>query len=281
MAEGINLALLPPLDVVKQVDHEAIIKDVVEKAGLENASPSDPAFRVALANTYREVMLRQDANEQARGLMLAYAKGPQLDHLGATYFQHADGSPVLRFEGENDDDYRDRVQKSPEGLSVFGADGSYESQARNAHPDVKASVPISPSPGVVDLYVLSHSGVGIPPQSVLDAIDTFIIPGKGRPLAEKFTARSAEVITYSVVAKLFIKTGPDPELVRQTAEKSLAAYLSKLHKFKAKVAESSIHAYLTVEGVEEVQLASWADVICTAIQAPFCTGITTTFELVD
>ncbi|EII3108120.1 TPA: baseplate J/gp47 family protein [Vibrio parahaemolyticus] len=279
MAEGINLALLPPLDVVKQVDHEAIIKDVAEKAGLENASPSDPAYRVTLANTYREVMLRQDANEQARGLMLAYAKGPELDHIGVTYYKHPDGSPVLRIDGESDDAYRDRLQKSPEGLSVAGPDGAYEFHARSAHPDVKAATVSSPAPVTVELHILSHSGQGVPTQSVLDAVDAYTKPF--RPLTDKLTVKAAEVLTYAITAKLFIKVGPDPELVRQAAEKQLAEYVAALHRFKGRVVESSVHAALTVEGVEEVQLASWADVICTAIQAPFCTGITTTFELVD
>lgn len=279
MAEGINLALLPPLDVVKQVDHEAIIKDVAEKAGLENASPSDPAYRVTLANAYREVMLRQDANEQARGLMLAYAKGPELDHIGVTYYKHPDGSPVLRFDGESDDAYRDRLQKSPEGLSVAGPDGAYEFHARSAHPDVKAATVSSPAPVTVELHILSHSGQGVPTLSVLDAVDAYTKPF--RPLTDNLIVKAAEVLTYAITAKLFIKVGPDPELVRQAAEKQLAEYVAALHRFKGRVVKSSVHAALTVEGVEEVQLASWADVSCTAIQAPFCARITTTFELVD
>jgi phage-related baseplate assembly protein len=279
MAEGINLALLPPLDVVKQVDYEDIVKDVVERAGLENASPSDPGYRVTLANSYRERLLRQDANEQARGLMLAYAKGPELDHIGVTYYKHPDGSPVLRIDGESDDAYRDRLQKSPEGLSVAGPDGAYEFHARSAHPDVKAATVSSPAPVTVELHILSHSGQGVPTQSVLDAVDAYTKPF--RPLTDKLTVKAAEVLTYAITAKLFIKVGPDPELVRQAAEKQLAEHVAALHRLKGRVVESSVHAALTVEGVEEVQLASWADLICTAIQAPFCTGITTTFELVD
>ena len=77
MSEGINLALLPPLDVVQQVDLEAIIADIASRAALENASPSDPAYRVALAAAYREMMLRQNANEMCLGVMLAFARGPQ------------------------------------------------------------------------------------------------------------------------------------------------------------------------------------------------------------
>ena len=274
MAEGINLALLPPLDVVKQVDHEAIIADVVERAGLENASPSDPAFRVTLANTYREVLLRQDANEQALGLTLAYATGPELDHIGATYYQHPDGTPVQRLDGESDDDYRARLQKSPEGLSVAGPDGAYEYHAQSAHPDVKGVAVDSPAPVEVVLSILSHSGTGEPSQSVLDAVTAYIEPF--RPMTDQVSVVGATVLSYSVVAALFIKHGPDPELVRKTAEDRLLAYVNEQHRLKGRVVESGIHAALTLEGVEEVRLTNWNDVICTKQQAPFCNGVTVT-----
>lgn len=277
--EGINLALLPPLDVVKQVNYEDVLLEVAQKAGIENASPSDPAYRVALAGAYREALLRQDANDQARGLMLAYAKGPELDHIGVTYYKHPDGSPVLRIEGESNDAYRDRLQQSPEGLSVAGPDGAYEFHARSAHPDVKAATVSSPAPVSVDLHILSHSGQGVPTQSVLDAVDAYTQPF--RPLTDKLTPKAAEVLTYAITGKLFIKVGPDPSLVYSTAVTRLTEYVATLHRFKGRVVESAIHAALTVEGVDEVQLNNWADVICSGIQAPFCTAITITFELVD
>lgn len=274
MAEGINLALLPPLDVVKQVDHEAIIADVVERAGLENASPSDPAFRVTLANTYREVLLRQDANEQALGLTLAYATGPELDHIGSTYYQHPDGSPVLRLTGEDDDDYRVRLQKSPEGLSVAGPDGAYEYHARSAHPDVKGVAVDSPEPVEVVLSILSHSGTGEPSQSVLDAVMAYIEPF--RPMTDKVSVVGATVQSYQITASLFIKHGPDPELVRQNAEVRLLAYVAEQHKLNGRVVESGVHAALTLEGVEEVRLTGWSDIICNKQQAPFCSNVSVT-----
>lgn len=277
MAEGINLALLPKLTVVKQVDFEKIVKYVVEKAGLENASPSDPAYRVILANAYRETLLRQDANDQSRGLMLAYAIDAELDHIGVTYYKHPNGLPVLRLEGENNDDYRARLQKSPEGLSVAGPDGAYEFHARSAHKDVKAARVHSPSPVVVDLYILSHSGNGTPSKLVLDAVDAYMQPL--RPLTDDFTPKPAEIISYAIKGTLFIKAGPGAELVHETALKQLSEYVSAMRIFKGRVVESSVHAALTVEGVEEVQLENWADVICSDFQSPFCTSIATTIEV--
>jgi phage-related baseplate assembly protein len=272
--DGINLALLPPLTVIKQLTHEEIVQAVATAACLENASPADPAFRVALACAYRELLVRQDANEQARGLLLAFAVGPQLDHLGVTYYQHPDGSPVTRLDGEGDDDYRARLQDSPEGLSVAGPDGAYEFGAKSAHPDVKGASVFSPAPVEVELTILSAQGDGTPSAELLATVDSYMQPR--RPLTDLLRVLPAEVIRYSVTAALYLKQGPDPELARQAAEASARAYLDKQHRLKARVVESALHAALSVEGVEEVQLVGWVDVLCTASQAPYCEALAVT-----
>ncbi|KRV85490.1 baseplate assembly protein [Aeromonas veronii] len=266
--EGINLALLPPLDVVKQLSHEEIVQAVAKAANLENAHPADPAFRVVLAGAYRELLLRQDANEQARGVMLAFAKGPQLDHLGATYYKHPDGSPVLRLDGERDDDYRARLQRSPEGLSVAGPDGAYIFHAMSADPMVKAAWPHSPEPVEVDLYILSYEGSGVPSAALLKRVELYLWPR--RPFTDQLTVKPAEVIPYRVNARLMLKLGPDPELARQAAEKAAAAYVELKRTLKGRVVESGLHAVMTVEGVEEVHLDGWQDVYCLESQAPYC-----------
>lgn len=272
--EGINLALLPPLTVIKQLTHEEIVQAVATAAGLENASPADPAFRVALACAYRELLVRQDANEQARGLLLAFAVGPQLDHLGVTYYQHPDGAPVTRLEGEGDADYRARLQDSPEGLSVAGPDGAYEFGAKSAHPDVKGASVFSPAPVEVELTILSAQGDGTPSAELLATVDSYMQPR--RPLTDLLRVLPAEVIRYSVTAALYLKQGPDPELARQAAEASGLAYVARQHRLGARVVESALHAAMSVEGVEEVRLAGWVDVACTASQAPFCEALAVT-----
>lgn len=272
--QGINLALLPPLTVIKQLSHEEITQAVVVAAGLENASPADPAFRVALACAYRELLVRQDANEQARGLLLAFAKGPQLDHLGVTYYQHPDGAPVVRLDGEGDDAYRARIQASPEGLSVAGPDGAYEFGAKSAHPDVKGASVFSPAPVEVDLTILSAQGDGTPSTDLLDVVAAYLAPR--RPLTDLLRVLPAQVVRYDVSAALYLKQGPDPELARLAAEASARAYLDKQHQLRARVVESALHAALSVEGVEEVRLNGWIDVACNAQQAPYCQALSVT-----
>ena len=135
--EGINLAQLPALTVVKPVDFETIVADIATRAGIENTTASDPAYRVALAAAYRETLLRQDANEQSRGLMLAFAVGSQLDHLGATYYRDADGLAVVRLTDESFS-FRPRGYRLPVPMALTSSTPS--------RPTRMSKTPQSPAP---------------------------------------------------------------------------------------------------------------------------------------
>lgn len=269
--EGINLALLPPLDVVKQLTHEEIVQAVVSAASLENAAPSDPAYRIALAGAYREMLVRQDANEQARGVMLAFATGADLDHIGITYYKHPGGLPVVRLDGENDVDYQARLQLSPEGLSVAGPDGAYEFHAQSAHTLIKGAKVSSPNPVEVVVTVLGYEGDGLLSADMLALVDVYLWPR--RPLTDQVTVQAAEIESYSVNAVLTLKQGPDAEIARQTAETTAEIYAELKRTIGGRVVASGLHAALMVEGVDEVTLTGWSDVLCSDVQAPYCESL--------
>lgn len=272
MAETINISRLPEPDVVLQVEYDEIVKDIVTRASLDNASPSDPSYRIALAAAYREMFLRQDSNEQARGLMLAYARGPQLDHLGFTYYRNSDGQPVLRLDDETDDAYRSRMQLSPEGLSVAGPDGAYIYHALSASPDVKAASVNSPAPVQVDVYILAQAG--LPTQSLLTQVDAYLWPR--RPFTDEVTVKAATLIDFTVNATLFVKSGPSSDVAIETARSRLESYLEENRKLGGNIRQSSVHWALTVEGIEHVILDGWQDIVALSHEAPNCVGITIT-----
>ncbi|KEQ11228.1 hypothetical protein GZ77_26595, partial [Endozoicomonas montiporae] len=141
--------------------------------------------------------------------------------------------------------------------------------ARSAHPDVKGAEPVSPEPVTVNLYVLSRVGDGVPTQDILDAVSATTEPV--RPLSDKFKALPAEIIRYVIDAELFLKRGPDPELVVKEAIKRLELYISAQHRLKAWVTDAGIKHALKVEGVEDVRPNNWTDIHCEKYQAPYCT----------
>lgn len=85
---AVNLSKLPPPVVVEQLDFETIFAEML--ADLQSRDPvftalveSDPAFKILEVAAYRELLIRQRANESAKAVMLAFANDADLDQLGA------------------------------------------------------------------------------------------------------------------------------------------------------------------------------------------------------
>lgn len=90
MTNTINLSLLPAPDVVQSLDYDTILSEML--ADLRHRAPeltalveSDPAYKILQVAAYRELLLRQRVNDAGRSVMLAYAKGRDLDHLAALF----------------------------------------------------------------------------------------------------------------------------------------------------------------------------------------------------
>ena len=265
---------LPDLTVITQVDHAALTAEIADAAGIENLSASDPAYRIALAVAYRESLVRQDANEQARGVMLAYATGTDLDHIGQTYYRDANGQPVTRLSGESDEDSRTRLQQSLEGLSVAGPITGYEFHAMSYSNIIKDVGVQSPAPVSVVLTLLQTGGDGSVDAQTCQAVYDYLQPY--RPLTDALTVQSADILTFNVEASLVLDNTLDTAMVLSAAQAALETYVTNRHRLGARVVESGIHAALTVAGVEEVILTGWVDVVCSDSQAPYCSAITIT-----
>jgi phage-related baseplate assembly protein len=85
---AIELSQLPPPNVVEPLDYEQILAAML--ADLKTRDPffdalveSDPAYKILEVAAFRELLMRQRVNDAGRSVMLAYATGSDLDHLGA------------------------------------------------------------------------------------------------------------------------------------------------------------------------------------------------------
>ena len=272
MAKGINLNLLPPLTLVEQIPMDVIVSDIAEKAALENASPSDPSYRSALAYAYREMYIRHDANEQAKGVMLAFAEGPQLDHIGSTYYRTPLGEPVTRLPEESDPSYKARLQLSPEGYSVAGPTGAYRFFALSADSDIRYVEPISPSPAVMSIYLLTYSNDGVATDELCRKVENYLWPY--RPMGDRVTAYPAELLRYTVEAELLVEKGSDIAAINQRSMEEAAFYTLNENKFNGYVSDSGLKDALTIGNVKKVNLVNWVDKVASPHQVPLCEGIT-------
>lgn len=287
---SIDLASLPAPEVVETLDFETIYAE--RKSHLVSLYPieqqaevlrtlaldSEPISILLQENAYRELRLRQRVNDAARSLLLAYASGKSLEHLGALLDvprlvispATEDSEAVM----ESDDDLRKRIQLAPEGFSTAGPEGAYIVLALQADGRVLDAAASSPSPGCILVTVLSREGEGIASEEVLAAVNAAVNAEDARPLTDKVTVLSAEILHYEIEARLYTFPGPDAGVVLQEARARLNAYVDDCHRLGREVVLSGLYAALHVSGIERVELVKpAANIAVTRTQAPYCTAI--------
>lgn len=292
---AIDLSRLAAPELVETINFETLLDE--RKARLIALTPpekqaevaatleleSEPLVLLLQENAYREMYLIQKINDTARGVMLAYARGNTLEHLGALMgverltIRPADpltGSPAVM---EEDTDLRTRILLAPEGFSVAGPVGAYIAAAMNADGLVLDAAAKSPAPGAVLVSILSRDGNGTADDELVAAVEDKVNDEAVRPLTDQVTVQSAEILEYQVTATLFTFPGPDSEVVMAEARKRLSDYLAACHRIGREVAISGIHAALHVAGIERVELTSPAASVQTNdTQAPYCTAVSLT-----
>jgi phage-related baseplate assembly protein len=291
----IDLSRLPSPNVVESLDFEALLTE--RKARLLELTPeverealaaalaleSEPITKLLQENAYRELALRQRINEAARAVMLAWAGTSDLDQLAANYALERfmidagdpDAVPPVQPTYETDDALRERIQLAFEGLSVAGPRMAYIKHGRDADPRVADISAVSPAPAEALITVLARDGDGTAPADLLAAVEAVLSDEDVRPLADRLTVQSAEVVPYTVDATLHLYPGPESEPIMAEAEARLAAYIAAHRRIGRDIRRSALYATLHVEGVQRVELADpAADVVIDTSQAAYCTGYT-------
>lgn len=297
MAEftSVDLSRLPAPNVVETVDFETIVSEMLAELREKDSTfdalvESDPAYKILEVAAYREMLVRERVNASARAVMLAYARGADLDHIGANekvprlVLQEGDpeASPPVPRIMEEDDDYRERIQLRPEGSSTAGPRGAYIFHGRAAHPDVKDVQPIASGDGEVTVYVLSRQGDGEASESLLTAVEEALSDEDVRPLTDHVLVESATIVTYEIEAELVLFSGPDDAVVKAQALKEAQAYVAAMHRIGLKPARSGMYRALHQPGVARVNLTSPAsDIEVDDGEAAYCTAIDITSKGLD
>ncbi|MGG6004385.1 baseplate assembly protein [Salmonella enterica] len=297
MSGTIDLSQLPPPVVVEPLDFETLFaqrkaafiamypEDEQEEIARTLELESEPITMLLEENCYRELLLRQRVNEAARAVMLAYSTESDLDNLAVNFnverltIQEEDDSvtPPIEAVMESDQDLRTRTQQAFEGLSVAGPTAAYEFWGRSADGRVADISAVSPEPACVTISVLSREGDGTASDDLLSVVAAALNDEEVRPVADRVTVQSAEIVPYQIDATLYIYPGPEAEPVRQASEQQLQAYIAAQNRLGRDIRLSAIYAALHVEGVQRVELAQpVADIVLSDNQASHCTEYTIT-----
>lgn len=265
----IDLSQLPQPTIIEALDFEIVLTEV--KAVMVAAFPEDQQTAVAAALTleseplniiaqamaYRELLLRQRINEGAAACMLSHATGDDLDNIAAnldterlTITAATDTADAVT---ESDEALRLRAQAAFEGMSVAGPSAAYEYFARSASGQVSDARATSPSPAEVVVAVLSTEGDGTAPAELLAAVAAAVNDEEVRPLGDRVTVQSAEIVEYDIDATLYLYPGPESEPIINAAMASLEAFLADNDKKIGRdIVRSAISAALHVQGVQRV-----------------------------
>ncbi|MCU5775858.1 baseplate assembly protein [Erwiniaceae bacterium BAC15a-03b] len=289
----IDLSQLPAPSVVEALDYETLLAE--RKATLISLYPasqqdaiartltleSEPIVKLLEENAYREVILRQRVNEAAQAVMVAYAMNGDLDQLAANnnvqrlVITPADDEavPPVAAVMESNTDLRQRIPAAFEGMSVAGPAGAYEFHALSADGNVADASVISPAPAEVTVSVLSRTGDGTASAELLAAVSAALNDETVRPVADRVTVQSAQIVDYRIDAVLYVYPGPAVEPIRAAAELRLTSYINEQRRLGRDIRRSAIYAALHAEGVQRVELASPSDdVVLDKTQAANCTA---------
>jgi len=287
----IDLSQLPPPSVLEMpLFKEQKALRLAELQGLDSTFnallESDPAMKLLEILVYREMVNIARFNSGVLATLLAYAKGDDLDQIGANFdvarqvVTPADDSTIPPTEAvmEDDESYRQRIRLSWYARNTAGAREAYEYYARGVGSvvlDAHAYGPPDTEPGYVDVYVLSAEGDGTPSADLLAAVNDALSPEDVRPLTDFVTVKAPEIIGYSVDATLVISTGPDTDAVVTAAKEALASYTASVHKIETDVSIAGIYAALKQAGVDDVILRSPAATLAVGVgQAAWCESVT-------
>ncbi|HHS9238732.1 TPA: baseplate assembly protein [Klebsiella michiganensis] len=288
----IDLSQLPVPTIIEALDFETILTDV--KAVMVASFPEDQRASVAAALTlesepltiiaqamaYRELLLRQRINEGAAACMLSHATGDDLDNIASNLDTErlviTEATDTADAVTESDEALRLRAQAAFEGMSVAGPSAAYEYFARSASGQVADARATSPSPAEVVVAVLSTEGDGTAPAELLTAVAAAVNDEEVRPLGDRVTVQSAEIVEYAIDATLYLYPGPESEPIINAAMASLQAFLADNDKKIGRdIVRSAISAALHVQGVQRVVINTpAADLRIDNTQAARNTGYT-------
>ncbi|WP_303236878.1 baseplate J/gp47 family protein [uncultured Bilophila sp.] len=179
---------------------------------------------------------------------------------------------------ETDDHFRERIMLAPETFSVAGSELAYRYHVLSASASIVDVGVLSPTPGVVELYPLTKTG--IPDSATLALVKAKVGSEKVRPLTDRVTVIAPEPVRYTLSVSLTLYKNADADAVKKRAQVSLAAHAEALRADLGRdVVRSQFIDAALVSGVYDVEIVSpAADVILTRKQWADCTGITVNIE---
>ncbi len=289
-AVTLDLSRFPAPLAIRGVDFEAIVSARIARLkALFDAGQvpydvetllTDPATILERADAYQEVLTLARVNDAVRAVMVAFATGSDLDHLGAFY--GVKRREITSGKYENDAEFRKYVLLAPEAWSAAGPIGAYVFHAGQADPRVLNVDVWSPKPGEVKVAVQARDGDRTAPRDLVLAVSAYLRKPNIKPLTDQLSVRSVVNIPYQIRGTAYVLPGPDPQAAKTAAVESLTAMAAARWTPARDVPLSAIHHAAMVGAVDKFVLQSpTADIARGNGEAAYCTGIDVAVKTYD
>lgn len=285
----IDLSTLAPPDVVQPLDFEeayaqklALFKSLYPQwsAALE----SDMVVKLIQLAAYDEIRAIARTNDAARAVMLAFAGGSDLEHLGALQdvlrgvVSPADdtANPPVPAVLEGDARFRSRIQMAPEKSTVAGPFDAYRAFAMDASARIADVVVDSPTAGTVRLTVMASDGDGVPDADLLAIVNAKVSPEDVRPLNDWVDVVAAGKVDYEIDADVFVPRGVGAEAAFEARKAALDAAIAEARMLGVGMPLSALYGALHPEGsgVRKAVVRKPAESVeCNERQFANCTAI--------
>lgn len=268
---GINLSDLPVPDAVLVPDTSQLFSAWLERLLILHPAfsalvESDPAYKLGEINAWQVALLMGRMNDDVRAVLLASARGTDLDHLGAGFdvprklIDPGDPQaiPPVPALWEDDDTYRLRIQTSWGRLSTAGAADAYRFFTASASTETLDVRPYGPEdhglPGQVHLYILARNASGIPGPALIKTVLDAVSEKDVRPLTDYVTAYPSIIVPFEIEADICLPYGLDNDLVMANARAALEQYLALTYRIGITLSRSGIFSVLHQSGTVTVRM---------------------------
>lgn len=292
---AIDITKLPAPFAIEPLSYEAIYQErkayfiglhsVEQQASIAQTLEleSEPVVKLLQENAYRELILRQLHNERARRLLLAYTFGPELDHIGVTYYLTprlvlSEGNPSAEPPEpaihERDADYVRRILLAHDAWSTAGSREAYIYYALSASPLVKDASATRPLPGLIQVYILSREEGATASPALIETVLSALNGEQVRPLSDTVQVAAAQLKSFQLDAELEIAEGPDSNAVLEAALKAALEYINEQSRLGGRIGIDKLKATLYAPGVDYVHLNQPTQSIVTnESSAPNCESV--------
>lgn len=265
----IDLTQLPAPEAIKPLDYEAILAARLASLAARFAAAgipwdvggleTDPAVILQEEDAFRELLGKAAINDAVRAVLPAFAVRSDLDHLASLA-----GLRRLTLVPADPGAGTDAVLESDAALlrrylvsysePAAGSAPGYVSRALRAWPaarDVSVYKTIVGGQPRVNVVLLAEGGAPAPAEAVA-AVHLALHAPDAAPLTAVIQVAAGIVVPWSYRARLTIRPGPDPAIVRAQAEAALRQVALERYRLGGVVPLNAASAPLYVANVLRV-----------------------------